>query len=69
MVTTTIQALQHTSSLILRLTSQAASSAATSQFGAAFATGARQAYSSAPASDLKAALAAQIPSQQVRVSY
>lgn len=64
MVTTTVLA-SSAGSLFLRLTSAAA--AANGQLGAAaLAGGARHFSSSAPGSELKAHLAAMIPSQQVR---
>lgn len=63
MVTTTV--LASTGSLFLRLTSAAAASAASGQLSAALAGGARHFSSSASGSELKAHLAAQIPSQQV----
>lgn len=64
MVTTTVQALAQTSSLWLRLTSSGAAAAASGQFGAALAGSARHFSSTAPGSELKAALAARIPAQQ-----
>jgi len=63
MVTTTV--LASTGSLFLRLSSAAAASAASGQFSAALAGSARHFSSSAPGSELKAHLAAQIPAQQV----
>lgn len=66
MVTTTVlaQSAQAAGSIILRLTSATASTLASGQLSA-LAGGARHFSSSAPGSELKAALAAQIPSQQV----